>query len=150
MNLSRSVALQAQGVAVAFEREKQLGAVVVLPVAGVHRAAPQADDDGQMLDADRALEFARAAGGALERGFLRVVLAEQRLLRVRAEVVQVAAHAQDDFFRVENLAGVGGRAMFGAAAALDAGVGLQRDDLRQVLAGDEAEIFIAGQRRNVG
>ena len=68
----------AQRVAAAFEREKELRAVIVFPSAGVHRAAAQADDDGQMLNADRALEFAGAAGGALERGFLRVVLAEQR------------------------------------------------------------------------
>ena len=37
---------EAERVAVAFEREKQLGAVAVLPLAGVHRAAAQADDDG--------------------------------------------------------------------------------------------------------
>ena len=80
---------ESERVAVAFERQKQLGAVVVLPLAGVHRAAPQAHDDRQMLDAHRALKFAGAAGGALERGFLRKIFAEQRLLRGGAEIVQI-------------------------------------------------------------
>ena len=66
-----------------------------------------------------------------------------------AEFVQIAAHAQDDLFRVQHLAGVVGGTVFGAAAAFDAGVGLQRDDLRQILAGDEAEIFVADERRNL-
>ena len=39
--------------------------------------------------------------------------------------------------------------MLGAAPALHAGVGLQADELGQVLAGDEAEIFIADQRWNL-
>ena len=39
--------------------------------------------------------------------------------------------------------------MLGAAAAFDARIGLQRDDLRQILAGIEAEIFVARERRNV-
>ena len=38
--------------------------------------------------------------------------------------------------------------MLRAAAALDAGERLQRDDLRDVLAGVEAEILVADQRRN--
>ena len=60
-----------------------------------------------------------------------------------AEVVEVAAQAEDDFFGVEDFAGVGGGAVLGAAAALHAGVGLQADELREVRAGDEAEVFIA-------
>ena len=64
---------QAEGVAGFFQREEELGAVGVLPRAGVGGAAAQADDDGQVLDADRALEFAGAAGGALEGGFQREV-----------------------------------------------------------------------------
>jgi hypothetical protein len=43
--------------------------------------------------------------------------------------------------------------VFGAAAALDAGVGLQCDDLGDVLAGDEAEVFyvlVGGERRDSG
>ena len=60
---------EAEGVAVLFEGEEELGAVVVLPGAGVGRAAAQADDDGHVLDADRALVLAGAAGGALEGGF---------------------------------------------------------------------------------
>ena len=78
-----------------------------------------------MLDADRALELACAAGGALEDGFLRVVFAEQRLVGCGAEIVEIAAQAEDDFFGVEQLAGIGGGAVLGAAAALDAGVGLE-------------------------
>jgi hypothetical protein len=67
----------------------------------------------------------------------------------RAEVVEVAAQAEDDFFGVEQLAGVGGGAVLGAAAALDAGVGLEADELGEVGAGDEAEVFIAGERGNL-
>ena len=148
MNLSRSLGGKPERVAVALQIQEQLGAVIVLPLAGVHRAAPQPDDDRQMLDAHRALKFAGAAGRALKRGFLRNMLAEQRLLARRAELVQIPAHAQRDFFRVQNLPGVRGRAMLGAAAALDARIGLQRDQLRDVLAGVEAEIFVARQRRN--
>ncbi len=58
-------------------------------------------------------------------------------------VVQVAAQAEDDFFRVELFAGVGCGAMFSAAAALHAGVGLQADELREVGSGNKAEVFIA-------
>ena len=39
--------------------------------------------------------------------------------------------------------------MLGAAAALHAGVGLQADELREVGAGDEAEVFIARERGNL-
>ena len=38
--------------------------------------------------------------------------------------------------------------MLGAAAAFDAGVGLQGGDAREVLAGIEAEILVACERRN--
>ena len=43
--------------------------------------------------------------------------------------------------------------MLGAAAALDAGVGLEGDDLGDVFAGDEAEVFyvlVGGERRDGG
>ncbi len=149
MNLSRSRATDAERVAAALQREEELGAIVVFPCAGVDRAAAQADQDGQMLDADRALELAGAAGGALEDGFLGVVFAEERLLGGGAELVEVGAHAEDDFLGVEHLSGVGGGAVLGAAAALDAGVGLQADELGEVLAGDEAEVFIADERRDL-
>ena len=66
-----------------------------------------------------------------------------------AEVVEVGAQAENDFLGVEQLAGVGGGAVLGAAAALDAGVGLQADELGEVGAGDEAEVFIAGERRDL-
>src|SRR5436190_13689120 len=77
------------------------------------------------------------------------MLAEERLDGSGAELVQISAHAQRNLFGVQNLAGGVGRAMFGASAAFDAGVGLQRDDLRQVLAGIQAEIVITYQRRNL-
>ena len=48
--------------------------MIVFPRAGVHRAATQANDDGQMLDADGALVFAGAAGGALEVGVMELNL----------------------------------------------------------------------------
>jgi hypothetical protein len=103
-----------------------------------------------MLDADRALELASAAGGALEDGLLGVVLAEQGLVKGGAEVVQVSADAEDDLFGVEQLAGIGGGAVLGAAAALDAGVGLQADELGEVDAGDEAEVFVAVKGGDLG
>ena len=40
--------------------------------------------------------------------------------------------------------------MLGAAAALDAAVGLEADELGEVLAGDEAEVFIVGERGDLG
>ena len=70
INFWRSLEEKPKRVAVAFEIEEKLGAVVVFPLAGVDRPAAQADDDGQMFDADGALEFAGSAGGALESGFL--------------------------------------------------------------------------------
>ena len=79
----------------------------------------------------------------------RDVLAEQRLFVARAEFVQIVAQAQDDLFRVEHLSRVVGGAVLGAAAALDAGEGLQRVDPRDILAGVQAEILVAGERRNV-
>ncbi len=136
---------EAESVAAAFEGEEELGAVVVFPCAGVDRAAAQADEDGQVLDADGALELACAAGGALEDGLLGVVFAEQGLFGGGAEVVEIGAEAENDFFGVEELAGVGGGAVLGAAAALHAGVGLQADELREVGSGDEAEVFVAGR-----
>src|SRR5665213_2515225 len=60
---------QAKGVAVLFESEKELRPVRVFPRASVGRAAPQANDYGQMLNADWALILAAPAGGALERCF---------------------------------------------------------------------------------
>ena len=95
MNLSRSEAGRPWAFEPRSRARKSLAAVVVLPGAGVDRAAAQADEDGQVLDAHRALELAGAAGGALEGHLLGVVLAQQRLVRRRAEVVQVAAQAED-------------------------------------------------------
>ena len=68
----------AQRIAVALHGEEQLRAVGVFPGARIHGAAAQADDHRQMLNSHRALEFAGAAGGALEHGFFGNVGAEQR------------------------------------------------------------------------
>ncbi len=152
MLLDKLVALggvKPECVGAAFQGQKKFGAVVVFPCAGVDRAAAQADEDGHVLDADRTLELAGAAGGALEGGLLGVVFAEQRFLRRRAEIVQVGAQAEDDLFGVEQLAGVRGGAVLGAAAALHAGVGLQADQSSEVGAGDEAEVLIADEWRNL-
>jgi hypothetical protein len=76
------------------------------------------------------------------------VHAHQRFGVARPEFVQVAAHAQDDFFRVEALAGIVGGAVLGAAAAFHTGEGLQRIDFRDVFAGVQAEILVTGKGRN--
>ncbi len=59
---------QAEGVAGFFECQEELGAVGIFPRAGVCGSAAQADDNGQVLDADRTLVLACAAGGALVGG----------------------------------------------------------------------------------
>src|ERR1700679_3746194 len=104
----------AESIGAALQLVKQLAAVVVLPRAGVHSAAAQADDDGQMFNADRTLELACAAGGALEDGFLRVVFAEKRFLCRWADVVEIRAQAENNFFWIKDLSRVIGRAVFGA------------------------------------
>src|SRR5438128_602011 len=58
---------EAHRIAVAFQVEEQRGSIVVLPFAGVHRSAPQPDDDGDVLDSHRTLVLTGAAGSALER-----------------------------------------------------------------------------------
>lgn len=98
-----------------------------------------------MLDADRALELTRAAGGALEGGFLRIEFAEEGLVALGAEFVEVAAQAEDNFLGVEELAGIGCGAMLSAAAALDARVSLEACELGQIGASDKSEVFIADQ-----
>jgi hypothetical protein len=50
---------------------------------------------------------------------------------------------------LRSVSDAGGGAVFGAAAALDAGVGLEADQLREVCAGDEAEVFIACEWRDL-
>ena len=149
MNLSRSRALKPSAFRSAFECQKQLRPVFVLPRTGVHRAAAQANDDGEMLDANGALVFAGAAGGALEISGDRVVFADDVFRRGGAEFVQIAAHAEDDFLRVKLLAGVVCRTMLRAAATLHTGVGLQTHKLRQIVPGYKAEIFISSKGRNV-
>ena len=70
-----------------------------------------------------------------------------------AEGVEVGAGAEDDLFGVEDLAGGGGGTVLGAAAALDATVGLEGDDLGEVFAGGEAEVFdilVRRERRDSG
>src|SRR5207247_1827283 len=133
---------------VALQVEEQLGSVVVLPFACVYGPATQADDDRHMLNPYRALLLTRPAGGALERGLLGNVNGHQRFGSSRAVGIQIIPDTERDLFGIEDLAGVVGRTMLGAAAALDAGVGLQRDELGDVLARIEPEILIVGQRWN--
>jgi hypothetical protein len=153
---------ETEGVSGLLEGEEELGAVGVLPDAGVGGAAAEADEDGQVLDADRALELAGAAGGALEGRFHRHVAGgrvvggvfegvdQKGLAGERAEGVEVGAGAEDDLLGIEDFAGVGGGAVLGAAAALDAAVGLQADELGEVLAGDQAVVLVAEERGDFG
>src|SRR5581483_5166587 len=104
----------------AFQVEEELGAVIVLPGTRVYSPATQADNHRQMLNADRTLIFARATGSALKDGLLRNRCAEDGRLVFVSILVQVGAHSECDQFRVQLLAGVVGRAMFSASAALDA------------------------------
>src|SRR5579871_4225156 len=102
-----------------------------------------------MLDADRALEFTRAAGSALKSSFLREMLADERLFAGRTEFVQIPPHAKGNFLRIKKLARVMGGAVFRATAALNTRIGLESIKLGDVLAGVQAEVLIAGQRRNL-
>ena len=72
---------QAERVAGLFQREEQLGAVGVFPRTRVGRSAPQTDDNRQVLNADRALVFARPAGGALKGRFQRRVQGSRSKVR---------------------------------------------------------------------
>jgi len=51
--------------------------VVVVPRARIDGSAAEPDKNGDVLNADGALELACAAGCAFEDSFLRVVLAEE-------------------------------------------------------------------------
>ncbi len=68
-------------------------------------------------------------------------LRQQRSFRCGPELIEIAPHAKDDLFRIKYFAGGGGRAVLGAAAALDAAVGLKGDELGDVLAGYETKVF---------
>ena len=98
--------------------------MIVFPRACVDRAATEANDHGQVLDTDRALVFAGAAGCALKDGFLRDRDGKDRRFAGGTLFVQVRSHPECDQLWVELFAGVVGRAMFGTAAALDAGIRL--------------------------
>src|ERR1035437_3012024 len=137
-----------QGVAGALQVEEQPGAVIVLPPARVDRAAPQSDDDRQMLYAHRTLELARSAGGAVERSLFGNALAEQRRFASRPELAEVSPQTENDLLRVQDLSGVVGRAVLRAASALHARVGLQRVNAGDVLARIQPEVLFAGERRN--
>src|SRR5271165_242420 len=102
-----------------------------------------------MLDADGTLEFARAAGGALKWRNAGDVFSEQRFFALGTEFVQITPHAERDFLRVQDLSGIGRRAVFGAASALDARIRLERDQFGYVLAGVETEILVARKRRDL-
>ena len=66
-----------------------------------------------------------------------------------AEFVDMGAESQDDLLRVERFAGVVGGTMLSAAAAFDAGEGLQGHQAGDITGGDQAEIFVAGKGRDV-
>src|SRR6185369_5271012 len=55
-------------VSVTLQVEEQLGSVLVFPLTRVHRPAPQADDDRDVLNPHRTLFLAGPAGRALECG----------------------------------------------------------------------------------
>src|SRR5579863_10292148 len=121
----------------------------IIPRAGVDRAAPQPDENRYVLDANGALKLARTTGSALECRLLRYVFAQQRLVGCGSELIQVTAHAQNNFLRVEFLARVVGRAVLRAAAAFHAGISLQTHNLRQILSRHQPEILIAAQGRDL-
>src|SRR5689334_15860399 len=98
-----------------------------------------------MLYPDRALEFAGAARRALKDRLLGNVHAHQRSFVSGTVLIQIMTHSQNDFLGVEDLAGVGRRAMLGTASAFDARKSLQRVQLRDILPCIEAEIFITGE-----
>src|SRR5580700_814523 len=102
-----------------------------------------------MLNAHGTLEFTRPARSAFENSFGRKMFSQQQLIALRPKFIQIMPRAENDLLRVQNLAGVVGGTMLGAASALHARVGLQRSNLREILAGDQAEIVIAHQRRNL-
>lgn len=139
---------EAHGIAIAFEIEEEFAAMCVFPGSGIDCAAAEADEDGQVFNADGALVFAGAAGGALEDVGLGDVFAEEGLVAGDAELIEMGAHAEDDFLWIEGLAGVVGGAVFGAAAAFDAGKRLEGEQLGNVFAGDEAKILVAGEGRD--
>src|SRR5262245_19360325 len=140
---------EAHRIAVALQIEEQLSAILVLPFARVHGAAPQSDDDRKMLDPDRTLVFARPTSCALEGRFFGNVFRQQRLGCVRPVLVQIVAYSERDLLRIEDLSRVVRRAVLRTAPALDARIGLQRYKLGDVLARVESEIFVTGQRWNL-
>src|SRR6185436_16703427 len=80
--------------------------------------------------------------------FLGNIFSQQRLHSAGAELIEIFANAENDFLRIEYLAGVKCRAKLRATAALHARVGLERNQLGDVLTGIQAEIVIVGQRWN--
>ena len=81
-----------------------------------------------MLNADGTLVFAGAAGGALEDRFLGDSGLQNGRFVLVAVLVQIKAKVEGDQLGIELFAGVVGRAMLCAAAAFDAGIGLEGGD----------------------
>ena len=102
-----------------------------------------------MLDAYRALKFARTAGGALKDRFFGNMRAEEGRFRRGTVCIEVGPKAQDYFFRVQFLARVEGGAVLRAAPAFDARERLKGIELRDVFPVDESEILISGKFRDV-
>src|SRR5947209_1932524 len=101
-----------------------------------------------MLDAHRALILASATSSALKDRLLRDRSLQQSRLALRAILVQITPNTKHDEFRVQFLASIVCRAVFGAAATLDAGICLECRDLRYIFAVDETEVLVACERRN--
>ena len=77
-----------------------IAAEIVRRVAIRHQAAARADQHRQMLDADRALVFARAAGRALPEHLFRIDLTKLAIAHTRE---QRFLRLQDDRLRVQLL-----------------------------------------------
>ena len=102
-------------------------------------AATRADDDGRVLDADRARLLARAARGALPQHVLVVQVDE---LQVELAGEQRLLVLEDQRLRVQQLAGRVGRAVLHAAAALDARERVEARLAWQVLDGLESHFLL--------
>src|SRR5439155_27189502 len=104
-----------------------------------HEAAARADEDRQMLDADRTLVLARAARRALPQNLFRVDLAKLRfVLPLKQRVLRL----QHDRLRIQRLPRAPSRAVDLAAAALDARERVQPHLAAEIFHRLEAEPFL--------
>jgi len=80
MNLSRSAGLRPSEFEAALEIEEELCAVVVVPCAGVDRAAAEADENRKVLDARPGIGTRTRRRSCTGRRLAGVVFAEQGLV----------------------------------------------------------------------